>query len=50
MGAAVGNDTDGDEDYTTLVPQVRVRSYAELPPRTTVRRVATGALAVGPSQ
>src|SRR3954468_15881520 len=25
MGAGVGHDTDGDEDYTPLVPQVRVR-------------------------
>jgi hypothetical protein len=29
MGAGVGHDTDGDEDYTPLVPQVRVRIGVE---------------------
>ncbi len=33
-----------------LLPQVRVLSYAELPPRTTVRRVATVSQSVGLSQ
>lgn len=33
-----------------LLPQIRVISYAELPPRTTVRRVATVSQSVGLSQ